>query len=94
MHTSYTCDDMCFCVCREQWKAESSKPLLSSDICGVGEGYPFHCMCKIPGQMPCPSRRPLPEKFKGKWHLKPEERDLMDQKIYKFDQYLTNNPSS
>ena len=73
--------------CRKQWKAESDKPLLSSEVCGVGTGYPFYCMCEIPGQMPCPSRRPLPEKFKGKWHLKPEERDLMDQIIYNFDDF-------
>jgi len=34
---------------------------------GLKHGYSRHCICSMPGQLPCPSVVPLPRHMRGKW---------------------------
>ena len=34
---------------------------------GLKSGFPRHCICSEPGQLPCPSIVPLPRHWRGKW---------------------------
>lgn len=48
---------------REQLEAEKKEEIVNPS--NFGEKYARHCICEIPGQVPCPSFVPLPEHMKG-----------------------------
>ncbi|CAD6208419.1 GSCOCG00003431001-RA-CDS [Cotesia congregata] len=37
-----------------------------------GNGCPRHCICEVPGQLPCPSVVPLPFHMRGKYKYNPD----------------------
>ncbi|KFM74082.1 putative 28S ribosomal protein S25, mitochondrial, partial [Stegodyphus mimosarum] len=50
-------------------KAEVRKDTIEKDIeiAKFGSGYKRHCICEIPGQVPCPAVIPLPKHMTGKY---------------------------
>ncbi|XP_054716420.1 LOW QUALITY PROTEIN: probable 28S ribosomal protein S25, mitochondrial [Uloborus diversus] len=50
-------------------KAEEQKDTLDAQgkIAEFGSGRKRHCMCEIPGQVPCPAIVPLPKTMTGKY---------------------------
>ncbi|CAL1295269.1 unnamed protein product [Larinioides sclopetarius] len=48
-------------------QAATEKKEELENICKFGSGYPRHCMCEIPGQVPCPQVIPFPKEMTGKY---------------------------
>lgn len=52
-----------FCLSKEAEEAEKEKEVINP--ANFGPKYRRHCICEVPGQVPCPSYVPLPEHMKG-----------------------------
>ncbi|XP_015918627.1 small ribosomal subunit protein mS25 [Parasteatoda tepidariorum] len=48
-------------------KEEQKEKLAYENLAKFGSGYPRHCMCEVPGQLPCPVTVQLPEEMTGKY---------------------------
>lgn len=57
------------CVYREQLKAEAFAREKKANPANFGVRCHHHCMCEIPGQVPCPGWVPLPKELRGKHRL-------------------------
>ncbi|XP_056647969.1 probable 28S ribosomal protein S25, mitochondrial [Diorhabda sublineata] len=47
--------------------AESMVKEKEDNPANFGKGYDKHCICEIPGQVPCPGTCPLPKHWRGKY---------------------------
>ncbi|GFS60521.1 probable 28S ribosomal protein S25, mitochondrial [Trichonephila inaurata madagascariensis] len=50
-------------------KEETEKQEYLENICKFGSKFERHCMCEIPGQIPCPQIVPFPKHMTGKYKL-------------------------
>jgi small subunit ribosomal protein S25 len=57
-------------VCREVLEAESISKEKKDNPANFGVGCDRHCICELPGQIPCPSVVPLPMHMRGKYKYK------------------------
>ncbi|GIY16786.1 probable 28S ribosomal protein S25, mitochondrial [Caerostris darwini] len=46
---------------------ETKKKESLENICKFGSGFPRHCICEIPGQVPCPQVVRIPFNMTGKY---------------------------
>ncbi|CAH1117984.1 unnamed protein product [Phaedon cochleariae] len=54
-------------------KAEAIAKEKKDNPANFGTGCERHCMCEIPGQVPCPGTCPLPKHWRGKYKYKKVE---------------------
>lgn len=57
---------------REQLDAEARLAESKDNPANFGYGSERHCICEIPGQVPCPGTVPLPENMRGKFRHAPK----------------------
>ncbi|KAH8308541.1 hypothetical protein KR044_001737 [Drosophila immigrans] len=57
---------------REQLDAEARLAESKDNPANFGYGCDRHCICEIPGQLPCPGTVPLPEEKRGKFIFAPK----------------------
>jgi len=46
-----------------------------------GATFPRHCICEIPGQMPCPQWKPLPFYLRGKYKVKQLQEEMTREEV-------------
>lgn len=51
----------------EEAKARES---LVANPANFGKNFERHCMCVMPGQVPCPGYKELPKSMQGQWKYK------------------------
>ncbi|XP_037070657.1 probable 28S ribosomal protein S25, mitochondrial [Pollicipes pollicipes] len=47
--------------------AEQKEAQIVENVSNFGEGCGRHCICEVPGQVPCPGIVPLPKEWRGKY---------------------------
>lgn len=57
----------------EVLKAESIAQEKKDNPANFGLGCNRHCLCELPGQVPCPSLCPLPKVMRGKYMFKKDD---------------------
>jgi len=57
------------CKTEEELKEERKASAIKQNPAHFGYGCPRHCMCEIPGQIPCPALVPLPYHMRGKYRM-------------------------
>ncbi|XP_046398569.1 probable 28S ribosomal protein S25, mitochondrial [Ischnura elegans] len=55
------------CKSDEQLTREAVAQEKKDNPANFGKGYPRHCICEIPGQVPCSGVVPLPNHMRGKY---------------------------
>ena len=63
---------MHFSFFREQLDAEARLAESKDNPANFGYGCKRHCICEIPGQVPCPGTVPLPQHMRGKYIFAPK----------------------
>lgn len=57
---------------KEILKKEAQAAVKKENPANIGNGCSKHCICEVPGQLPCPSIVPLPLHMRGKHYLNPD----------------------
>lgn len=52
--------------CRDVLEAEEKQKEKKDNPANFGFGCDRHCICEIPGQVPCPGTIPVPKQWRGK----------------------------
>nr|CAG4648944.1 EOG090X0FQ5 [Polyphemus pediculus] len=62
------------CKSEDVLMAEMHSANIQDNLSNFGEKCSRHCICEIPGQIPCPAVVPLPNSWRGKYKFqKPDE---------------------
>jgi len=62
------------CKTEETLRAEARAAHKQDNPANFGEKCSRHCLCEVPGQVPCPAVVPLPNSWRGKYKFqKPDE---------------------
>lgn len=60
-----------YCFSREMLEAEAAEAAsLTQNPANFGATFMRHCICEVPGQIPCPGWQHLPRGMRGKWKRK------------------------
>lgn len=52
---------------KEILEREAIASMKKENSANIGNGCSKHCICEVPGQLPCPSIVPVPQHMRGKY---------------------------